>query len=160
MIKGKRRCKMELTKRYGLALMGALISVGLVACGTPAETPGTPDPAASSAPASPSTDTNTDTSTPDQTGTSDDLSVKFAEVAPIVEQRCAACHAENPSITRFGKPAGNVLLETPAQIQEQAARIKARAVQTQGMPVANMTNMTESERELLGRWIDEGASIE
>ena len=85
---------------------------------------------------------------------------KFADVAPIVEQRCAACHAENPSITRFGKPAGNVLLETPEQIQALASRIKARSVQTQGMPVANMTNMTASERELLGRWIDEGANLE
>ena len=143
---------MEFKKPYGLALVSTLMGISLMACESPTESPNTPEnPAASSTPVS--TPSTGDT-------TSGDLSVKFADVAPIVEQRCAACHAENPSITRFGKPAGNVLLETPEQIQAQAARIKARSVQTQGMPVANMTNMTESERELLGRWIDEGANLE
>ena len=154
---------MEFKKRYGLALVSTFMGISLMACESPTESPNTPEnPAASSTPVS--TPSAGDSTSPDANDTSNDtnsdLSVKFADVAPIVEQRCAACHAENPSITRFGKPAGNVLLETPEQIQALASRIKARSVQTQGMPVANMTNMTESERELLGRWIDEGANLE
>lgn len=117
------------------------------ACSAPAESPNnTPSPDVSTSPVASSEPA---------------LSVvSFADIAPIVEERCAACHAENPSIARFGKPAGGLALETPEQIKAQANRIKARAVQTQGMPVSNLTNMTTAERELLGRWIDAGASLD
>lgn len=124
-----------------ILITGCVIS----ACSTPNESPN----------ATPSPDSSSGASA--EPGLS---VVSYSEVAPIVEQRCAACHADNPSITRFGKPAGGVALETPEQIKAQANRIKARAVQTQGMPVSNLTNMTEAERELLGRWIDAGAPLE
>lgn len=134
-----------------LSLIAGLLVVS--ACSAPAESPNTtPSPEVSSSPEA--------SASPDSTDSTPDFSVSFAEVAPIVEQRCAACHSENPSITRFGKPAGGIALETPEQIKAQVNRIKARAVQTQGMPVSNLTNMTEAERELLGRWIDAGASIQ
>lgn len=134
-----------------LALIAGLIMFS--ACSAPAESPNTtPSPEVSASPGA--------SASPGNDNSAPDFSVSFAEVAPIVEQRCAACHSENPSITRFGKPAGGIALETPEQIKAQANRIKARAVQTQGMPVSNLTNMTEAERELLGRWIDAGASLQ
>ena len=143
--------KSTLWLNSGLALTAGLIVFS--ACSAPAESPNTtPSPEVSSSPAA--------SASPDSTDSTADFSVSFAEVAPIVEQRCAACHSENPSITRFGKPAGGIALETPEQIKAQANRIKARAVQTQGMPISNLTDMTEAERELLGRWIDAGASIQ
>jgi uncharacterized membrane protein len=32
-------------------------------------------------------------------------------------------------------------------------------VETKAMPLGNVTQMTEEERVLLGRWIDQGAAI-
>ena len=55
-------------------------------------------------------------------------------------------------------PAG-VLLDTPDQIHLLAPRIQAVAVAAQTMPLGNVTGMTPEERELLGRWIREGARL-
>ncbi|MNO03732.1 hypothetical protein D3C81_2245190 [compost metagenome] len=49
------------------------------------------------------------------------------------------------------------MLDTPQQIQQQAARIQAQAVATQIMPLGNITQMTQQERELIGAWIAKGA---
>jgi uncharacterized membrane protein len=37
------------------------------------------------------------------------------------------------------------------------ARIRERAVVTRTMPPGNKTNITDVEREILGRWIAQGA---
>ena len=39
----------------------------------------------------------------------------------------------------------------------QKGRILVRAVQTKTMPLGNMTGMTDEEREVLARWIAQGA---
>jgi uncharacterized membrane protein len=48
------------------------------------------------------------------------------------------------------------MFDTPAQIQ-QAARIQAQAVASQIMPLGNITQMTQQERDLIGTWINQGA---
>ena len=45
-------------------------------------------------------------------------------------------------------------------MQRLADRIFARAVVTRTMPLANNTGMTEEERDLLGRWVSQGAAID
>lgn len=125
-----------------------------VACSDPASTPNTSTPSAE--PPASSTAAPATSETPADSG---DLTIQFAEVAPIIEQRCTACHANDPSITRFGRPAGGLLFETPEQIKAKAARIKARAVDSTSMPTGNLTDMTDAERALLGKWIEQGASI-
>ena len=49
------------------------------------------------------------------------------------------------------------MFDTPQQIQQQAARIQAQAVATQIMPLGNITQMTQQERDLNGAWIVQGA---
>jgi len=83
--------------------------------------------------------------------------VAFADVRSIVDRRCAACHSATPSITDFGAAPGGVSFDDPARIQALAARIRARAVETRTMPLGNRTNMTDRERAILARWIDQGA---
>jgi uncharacterized membrane protein len=83
--------------------------------------------------------------------------VTFADARSIVDRRCAACHSAAPSITDFGAAPGGVSFDDPARIQALATRIRARAVETRTMPLGNRTNMTERERALLARWIDQGA---
>jgi len=53
-----------------------------------------------------------------------------------------------------------VELDTPEQIGARADQIDELAVQSRVMPLGNATGMTEAERELLGRWIDQGAKVE
>ena len=84
-------------------------------------------------------------------------SVTFAQIRPIVEQRCAFCHSLHPRSTQFTSAPAGVLLDTEAQIVAQAAQIKAVAVDSHVMPLGNVTHMTEAERRLLGQWIDGGA---
>jgi uncharacterized membrane protein len=83
--------------------------------------------------------------------------VTFSDARSIIDRRCAACHSANPSITEFGATPGGVSFDDPARIQALAARIRARAVETRTMPLGNRTNMTDRERALLARWIDQGA---
>jgi uncharacterized membrane protein len=83
--------------------------------------------------------------------------VTFADARSIIDRRCAACHSATPSIEDFGAAPGGVSFDDPARIQALAARIRARAVETRTMPLGNRTNMTDRERALLARWIDQGA---
>jgi uncharacterized membrane protein len=83
--------------------------------------------------------------------------VVFVQVARIVEERCAACHSERP--TRVDEAPNGVKLDTPDEIKAQAAAIELLTVQTRAMPLGNVTEMTQPEREVLGRWIAQGAKI-
>src|SRR6476660_1064642 len=84
-------------------------------------------------------------------------SVPFTQVARIVEQRCAACHSQHP--TRVDAAPRGIKLDTPEEIKAQASSIEQQAVRTQAMPRGNVTGMTRAERDLLGRWIAQGARI-
>ena len=83
--------------------------------------------------------------------------VTFADARSIVDRRCAACHSATPAITDFGAAPGGVSFDDRARIQALAARIRVRAVETRTMPLGNRTNMTERERTILGKWVDQGA---
>jgi uncharacterized membrane protein len=79
--------------------------------------------------------------------------VTGAAVERIVDERCVTCHAG------VSAPKG-IRLETIDQIAAQADAIEQVAVLTTVMPLGNATGMTDAERELLGRWIDQGAPTE
>jgi uncharacterized membrane protein len=83
--------------------------------------------------------------------------VPFARVARIVDTRCTACHSQHP--TKVDSPPKGITFDTPAQIKSQADAIDAQAVETKTMPLGNVTGMTQAERDLLGRWIAQGAKI-
>jgi uncharacterized membrane protein len=83
---------------------------------------------------------------PDDAPTAGGDVVTFAQVAPIVEQRCASCHGSASA------PLG-VRLETEQEITARAEDIERQAVLTRAMPPGNSTGMTDEERALLGAWI-------
>ena len=83
--------------------------------------------------------------------------VEFAEVRAVIAQRCATCHSAHPSDEDIKVAPNGAMFDTPAEIKRQVQKINARAVLTQTMPLGNKTQMTPEERELLGRWIAQGA---
>ncbi len=86
--------------------------------------------------------------------------VSFAQVQPIIGSRCRPCHSQHPTHPSFPSAPQGLMLDTPEQIQTNAALIGAQAVQTQVMPLANLTKMTPLERETLGAWIQQGAKLD
>ena len=80
--------------------------------------------------------------------------VDFARVQQVVSVRCAACHAEHPTLVAAA-PAG-ILLDTPDRIRALRQRIWVQAVQVRAMPLGNLTHITEDERALLDRWASRG----
>nr|WP_305777888.1 urate hydroxylase PuuD [Pseudomonas sp. Hg5Tf] len=81
----------------------------------------------------------------------------FDKIHNVIQERCAVCHSAKPTSPLFSAAPAGVMLDTPQQIQQQAARIQAQAVATQIMPLGNITQMTQQERELIGAWIAKGA---
>ncbi|MGF1704899.1 urate hydroxylase PuuD [Enterovibrio baiacu] len=84
----------------------------------------------------------------------------FVEVNNIIAERCTVCHSQSPTHPAFAVAPAGVVLDTPEQIQLEAARIVAQSVTTNIMPLGNMTQMTEDERSLIGQWAENGALIQ
>jgi uncharacterized membrane protein len=85
--------------------------------------------------------------------------VEFAKVNSVIQERCSVCHAATPSSPLFSAPPAGFILDTPEQIKAQAAKIHAQSVASQIMPLGNITQMTQEERDLIGTWIDQGAQL-
>jgi len=86
--------------------------------------------------------------------------VRFAEVAAVIERRCASCHAAEPSFEGFVEAPAGVELETAADIRRHARAIYTQSVVTDAMPLGNLTGITPPERALLGRWYEGGAAVD
>ncbi len=81
----------------------------------------------------------------------------FDKVHSVIQERCTVCHSAKPTSPMFTSAPGGVMLDTPQQIQMLAPKIQAQAVASQIMPLGNITQMTQEERDLIGRWIAQGA---
>jgi uncharacterized membrane protein len=81
----------------------------------------------------------------------------FARVQAIITQRCASCHAAQPTQPGFAMAPAGVRLDNADLIRQNAAKIHQQTVQLKAMPLANMTNMTDDERALIGAWFAAGA---
>jgi len=99
------------------------------------------------------TETATEVTTTELTATG---SVTIMIGAEIIQQRCLSCHSATPSDDVFTIAPLGVVFDTPAELKRWAPRIKARAVDTQGMPIMNKTQMTQAERVSLGLWLEQG----
>jgi uncharacterized membrane protein len=83
--------------------------------------------------------------------------VSFSRAHAIVQARCVPCHSSNP--TKVAAAPLGIKFDTAAEISAQAAAIERVAVESTTMPLGNATGMTQDERDLLGAWIREGATI-
>lgn len=73
-------------------------------------------------------------------------------IETLIQTRCTACHSESPTQSGFSVAPAGVVLDNLEQMVVNAERIYQAAVVNKTMPIANLTKMTEQERNLIARW--------
>ncbi|WP_208348915.1 urate hydroxylase PuuD [Pseudaestuariivita rosea] len=76
----------------------------------------------------------------------------FDEVHDIVLGRCSMCHAREPVWSGLHWPPKGVMLETEAQIAQQARAIYLQSGVSHAMPPANLSYMEDDERAKIIAW--------
>lgn len=76
----------------------------------------------------------------------------------IIQKRCTTCHSSQPTDNVFTVAPAGVVLDSLADMKKWAPRIKARSIDSMGMPYLNKTKMTTEERTAIARWIYTGAA--
>jgi uncharacterized membrane protein len=77
-----------------------------------------------------------------------------AEILGLVKKHCVQCHAVEPTHEAFAKPPAGIVLETIEQISQNAPRIMTQVVVNRAMPLGNLTDMTDEERNRIAAWIE------
>lgn len=86
--------------------------------------------------------------------------VSFVEVKAVITARCLNCHSDEPRDMTFGAAPAGVSFDRDSEILRFADRIHYRVSVNKTMPLGNTTRMTLEERELLSRWVGQGARPE
>ena len=148
----------------------ALATVLLIIWMRPAPVEPLPAASASVSTANTTPDTTSDTTPPVTAGSADNSEMSAAtetgaaneaatEVVPvsasaddaimdIVHTRCTTCHAAQPTQQGFAAPPAGIILQTPADMKIHQDKI-VTAVQTGYMPLGNLTQLTDAERQQL-----------
>ncbi|WP_372832235.1 urate hydroxylase PuuD [Pontibacterium sp.] len=84
--------------------------------------------------------------------------VSMQVVEKIITERCTSCHSATPSSTMFTSAPAGVMLDNSSQIKTLAPQIYLQTVASKTMPLGNMTQMTQQERDLIGAWIHQSQS--
>ena len=91
---------------------------------------------------------------PEQVG---DAGVQWCDVEPVFQARCTTCHAANPTQEGFIEAPLGMMMETPEQIAAKKDMIYERSVVLKTMPLGNITQITDEERQLIADWYHAGA---
>ena len=146
----------------------ALATILLIIWMRPAPVEPLPAASVSVSTANATPDTTSDTTPPVTAGSADNSEMSAAtetgaaneaatEVVPvsasaddaimdIVHTRCTTCHAAQPTQQGFAAPPAGIILQTPADMKIHQAKI-VTAVQTGYMPLGNLTQLTDAERQ-------------
>ena len=74
----------------------------------------------------------------------------YAQLKPILEQRCYICHGE--AVQQKG-----LRFDSEDHVKANAQLIYQQVVVQKLMPLGNATQMTDAERAMVKRWFDGGA---
>ncbi|RVI85413.1 urate hydroxylase PuuD [Sinorhizobium meliloti] len=81
-------------------------------------------------------------------------SPNFSKVRDTVLGRCSMCHAREPGWEGIIVPPKGVVLEADGDIVAHAREIYLQAGRSHAMPPANVTGITEEERQLIASWYE------
>lgn len=79
--------------------------------------------------------------------------VTYSQVESIFKQRCQACHSSHPTDDIFQQAPKGIVLESESQIMQYRLQIFQQVVVGQTMPLANKTQMTDTERQEIAVWL-------
>lgn len=74
-----------------------------------------------------------------------------AKITGLIEQHCVQCHARSPEHAGFSAPPAGFAFDSWDAILGQKAQIQ-QVVASQYMPLGNMTNMSDEERDIIAAW--------
>ncbi|MDH4047207.1 MAG: urate hydroxylase PuuD [Gammaproteobacteria bacterium] len=86
--------------------------------------------------------------------------ITIAEVRPVIHTRCTICHSSRPTHVAFPSAPAGVELDTDQQIVDAALRIHQQTVVMRAMPIGNLSEISEDERQLIDAWYRGGARQE
>lgn len=70
----------------------------------------------------------------------------------IVSARCSSCHATVPTQAGFQVAPQGIVFDNVDDMIRQAAAIHQQTVVTKAMPIGNLTNITDDERNTINQW--------
>mgnify|MGYP003629532385 FL=1 len=73
------------------------------------------------------------------------------QITGLIEQHCVQCHARNPEHAGFSAPPAGIAFDSWDEILGQKAQIQ-QVVSSRYMPLGNMTNMSDEERDMIAAW--------
>ncbi|QCB44571.1 urate hydroxylase PuuD [Hydrogenophaga sp. PAMC20947] len=79
--------------------------------------------------------------------------VGYAQLQPVVEQRCVMCHGE-------ALQSKGIRLDSAEGLKQHAQAVYQQVVVTKIMPLNNATGITEAERAVFAKWFTDGAKID
>jgi uncharacterized membrane protein len=82
-----------------------------------------------------------------------DQVVSDGEVKAVVEMHCSVCHSINPTFPGFTASPAGIVMDNMDEITASASRMKV-AIETNYMPLGNVTNMSDGERVILLSWLE------
>lgn len=74
-----------------------------------------------------------------------------AQISGLIDQHCSQCHARNPEHAGFSAPPAGYAFDTWDEILGHQAQIK-QVVASRYMPLGNITNMSDEERDSIAAW--------
>ncbi|WP_299874627.1 urate hydroxylase PuuD [uncultured Cocleimonas sp.] len=77
--------------------------------------------------------------------------VTTAQIMPIINQRCASCHSAKPTQPGFAAPPAGLAYDNPIDLENNADKVNTQVMQ-KIMPLGNLTQMTDEEREQVSLW--------
>ena len=85
-------------------------------------------------------------------GTTPRLTVETADVFAIVQERCVKCHAPIPEFVGFATAPLGVELDSQDKLLQHAERVHQTVTILRTMPLGNLTQITEDERQQVSAW--------
>jgi uncharacterized membrane protein len=84
-----------------------------------------------------------------EVATSDKITTE--EIMPIIEQRCISCHSTKPTQAGFASAPAGLAYDVAGVFENNADKVNTQVMQ-KIMPLGNLTQMTDEEREKVSRW--------